>query len=244
MIRAQRDTPFEALASGAPAGLVGSITVQVYDPTDASEILAPTAVGITEPRAGSYRVSLTVPVIGSFMVRWEFLEGATPRRIEDELIVTETAPPEPSVLDPTVQEVADLLFSRTRTRGGENIGNFTADTNPTGERVERLITRAYEYVYGKLGVVTDPYIIADANRAVVLYTAMLVELGHYSEQVNTNRSPYREIAALFDKSIAALIESVGGEGGSALDDGLVEGVSDQTPNYAFPETSIGDGIMP
>jgi hypothetical protein len=78
--------PFEAIATNAPAGLVGTITVGVYDPSDASVILAPTTAGITEPAPGTYRAVLTVSQAGSFMLRWAH-DGQT---AEEELNVVAT----------------------------------------------------------------------------------------------------------------------------------------------------------
>lgn len=86
---------------------------------------------------------------------------------------------------------------------------------------------------------------SDATEMISIYAAMMVELSFFSEQINTNRSPYRELKDLFAEGMAALIEGLGGEGNSAVDDiGLDDAPTANDPSYEFPPTSIGDGIMP
>ena len=63
--------PFEAIAQNALPGLVGTISVQVYDPSDAAVILPATSEGITEPAPGTYRAELVVTQTGSFRIRWD-----------------------------------------------------------------------------------------------------------------------------------------------------------------------------
>ena len=79
-IAAVQGTPFEALAENAPTGLVGTITVKVYDPSNAATIIAATTSGITEPASGTYRALLTVPTAGTYMVRWAAPAAWSPRK--------------------------------------------------------------------------------------------------------------------------------------------------------------------
>lgn len=90
---AQVATPFEALAEGAPTGLVGTITVEIYDPTDAATIVAATTAGITEPRPGTYQAMLTAPVAGTFAIRWTTPSGSA------EEALTVTVSPDPGLND-------------------------------------------------------------------------------------------------------------------------------------------------
>lgn len=92
MISAQVGEPFSATASGAATGLLGTITVEVYDPSDGSSVVAPTTSGIAEPRPGTYRASLTVSRVGKFLVRW-----ATPTSAAEEEVDVEVGGIAPSV---------------------------------------------------------------------------------------------------------------------------------------------------
>lgn len=162
----------------------------------------------------------------------------------------ESPPSEPVLIAPdyslpTVKDVAQKLLSRTRTKGGGLAYTFNDNTEPSGSHVEDLIYQARDHVYGKLPALTDPVDIRSASELIRLYTAIQIELTIYSEQVGTNKSAYNALKDLYDEGMAALIESVGGEGMSARDDtGDDQTETPHTPYYDFPETSIGDGIMP
>jgi hypothetical protein len=92
MILAQVGKPFSTTASGAEEGMLGTITVEVYDPSDGSSVVAPTTSGITEPRPGSYHATLTVGRVGKFLVRW-----ATPATAAEEEVDVEVGGIAPSV---------------------------------------------------------------------------------------------------------------------------------------------------
>lgn len=77
MIYASANAPFEAIATGAPEGLVGTITVEVFDPSDGSTIVAASTSGISEPRPGVYVAILTVPSAGTYAVLWTLPDGGT-----------------------------------------------------------------------------------------------------------------------------------------------------------------------
>jgi hypothetical protein len=162
MISAVSGIPFEALALGAPAGLVGTVTVEVYDPSNGDVILEPTALGITEPRPGTYRALLTVGVVGTFLVRWD-AAGAT---AEEDLAVTAEPipvplPPDVPIWAPTVAEVGKVTPNYTRGGfdddspeefPGEPQKTYTDSTSPTYDEVVDLIR---DQVNEVIGVVAD-----------------------------------------------------------------------------------------
>jgi hypothetical protein len=85
VIQTTAGVPFEALVTGGGAGLVGTITVEVYDPgPPVAEIIPAQTTGIVEVRPGTYQAILTVNVAGSFVVRWVAPIGSA----EEALIVT------------------------------------------------------------------------------------------------------------------------------------------------------------
>lgn len=250
MIETRVNTPFEVLARYAPTGLVGTISVEVYDASDGSAVVPAGTAGVTEPRPHTYRAVLTVMDVGTFQVRWTYIDPATANEVvqEEEVRVTSLGAVTVPVGEmlPEVIDVADLLQSRTRsTVGGALLHTFTDKTEPTDERVYRHIDKAYDRVRARTGPITDPDLIEEARQLVTLYAAMMVELTHYSEQINTDKSPYKELKKLYDEGMAALVESLGAEGLSAVDDAPVAtDTYSGSPYYDFPPTSIGDGIMP
>lgn len=208
MIAAVVNEPFEALLLEAPAGLGAGLTVQVYDPSDAMQILPATSVGITEPQPGTYRTALAVATVGTFLVRWEW--GAI--SAEEALTVTATTA---GAMVPSVAEVALLLRSRTQTipgldlggdTGPEQLETFTVTTRPTAAEVQRLIDTAYGTVMGRIiGTVPDEF-VAEARHAVALYAAILVELSFFREQADD--AAVKVLRELYAAAMATLKQSV------------------------------------
>lgn len=120
MIYVQPGATFEALLTGSTPGLLGVLTVELYDPTDGTSIIAPDTVGITEPRPGTYRVALEAPAIaGSYLIRWD--AGAD---VAEEEVEVTTAPP-PDAPDPIVGPLlatVDQLKAYLRAEGTAGSG--------------------------------------------------------------------------------------------------------------------------
>ena len=107
----------------------------------------------------------------------------------------------------TTQDVATILRARTKDTTGAETGDFTADTRPTGDEVDALISRATASTLAKTGAV--PADLVDAAKALVaLRTAMLVELTMFPEQVRSERSAFPEYKAMLDEDTAALVHAM------------------------------------
>jgi hypothetical protein len=167
------------------------------------------------------------------MVRWE-QDGNVVG--EEEIIVREFAEPAPGEgFMPSVGDVADIMFARTRSRGGGITGEFTDNTTPTAERVERFIGRAYRHVMSKVGTLPeelDEDLENDLRNVISYYTGMLIELG--SESINKDRYDY--LKELFDSGIGMLIEAFGGMGETVENE---QTGSINRPVFSFPEPGIG-----
>lgn len=190
MIDAVAGVPFEALALGAPAGLVGTITVEVYDPSDGATIVGPTTAGITEPRAGTYRTVLTVATAGSYAVRWTTPSGPA----DEELLVAATVVPTVVTdIRPTVAEVA--ILERTRTvgpssgglggdTGGADVTTFTTTTRPTAAEVEAIIDQAVQGITAQLPADIPDLYYAQTRHNAALYAAILIEGSFFRESLD------------------------------------------------------------
>jgi hypothetical protein len=90
------NTPFELEVHGADTGLVGTISIEIYDPETTAGILGPFTSGITEPRPGTYLTSVTVPIVGNFIARWSYPDpvDASLTTAEEDIIVATTDVPE------------------------------------------------------------------------------------------------------------------------------------------------------
>lgn len=90
MILAVVGEPFDAVVTGAPTGLLGLLSVEVYNRDDpgAPAVAPATTDGITESRAGTYVARFTIAEAGSFAVRWTYTDpDVGPREVEEDVVV-------------------------------------------------------------------------------------------------------------------------------------------------------------
>lgn len=146
--------------------------------------------------------------------------------------------------EPTVDAIARILPTRTRTSGGVTLGTFTENTRPTDAQVELYVQDAADEVYGDLGDwdLLHTTVQPKAERAVALLAAANIELAFWPEQTTTRQgtSPYEHLMERFRKAMetaeAAIIE--------ATDDGTSGAGAGLLPRATFPENQggmIGNG---
>jgi hypothetical protein len=159
--------------------------------------------------------------------------------------VDETAPSEPvqnlsqlsGGMRPTLTDVASKVRARTKVKGGNELGTFNQNTRPTDDEVEDLIDDACDEVLGKIKLPESGTKYERRARGLVaLYTAMLVELSFFPEQVGTPKSPYDAYSALYDKRLKALIAE--GETGEPQGEGGNAGDSPGDAAWTFPEGEL------
>lgn len=135
---------------------------------------------------------------------------------------------------PSVANVGEILRARTKDTNGNEVGTFTSSTRPTEAQVTGLITTANGDLASEVG--TDiPEVTWDLARGVAaLGAAMLAELSFFPEQVATGRSPYDQLAALYEARLKRLKKKVAEEGGDVTDDESSPGA----PSYYFGDVEI------
>jgi hypothetical protein len=109
---------------------------------------------------------------------------------------------------PTTREVASYIKNRTVDDHNNFIGDFTNKTIVTAAEAEDIISLAGPMVLAALqwdptaAVPTIPdYDIPNVQSLVALFSAILVELTKFSEQISRNVSPYPYLKELFDKML-------------------------------------------
>lgn len=230
---------FTTFVTGAPTGRVDEIGYKVQPAGGGVDLIARTVAGIVEGPVGVYTAEdvLVPPLaeLGTYFVVWDDPDLGLVSEEHDMLVL--------SVLGwaPEIQDVADLLMARTRTRGGALAREFNENTDPTGVDVAGLIAKATNDVAGVLGDSVPEAFADKAKNLATIRAAMYLELGWYPEQITTNRSPYREFKDLYEKGLLKLEEEIEQAAGT---DGVEAGITAGMPSYAFPPSSIGDGIMP
>lgn len=155
---------------------------------------------------------------------------------------------------PDVAEVGAILRSRTITKARGEAGTFNpasveeaARTRPTAEQVETLIQESMDAITPIFGTdipngpnPEDPHVYRrGARRLAALGTALLIELGYFSEQVATGRSPYEQLLALYTTRSSNLMAVLGidKDDSGTPDAGGVEG--GYPSGGGFPTTAIG-----
>lgn len=98
-------------------------------------------------------------------------------------------PVDPADYRPTLADLGGVMRARTRDSDGNELGTFTADTSPTDDEADGVITTALALVAARLGQVPDA--LGDLARSlVVLRAAMLVETSYVPEETSTDTSAY------------------------------------------------------
>jgi hypothetical protein len=118
-------------------------------------------------------------------------------------------------LTPTVAEVAALLHARTFA-GGEEVGTFDGTTSPTGAQVAALITMAVGDVIARIGVGVPSVYAEDAQRLAALQAASLVEASYFPNELDTDRSAYRQYQAMFLNGIDQIVAAARRPSGAPL----------------------------
>lgn len=136
---------------------------------------------------------------------------------------------------PTTSDVGALLRARTKDRSGNELGDFTANTRPTGVQVEALIEQATSDIDEALSVLgpIPENLYGLARRVAGLGTALGVELGYFPEQVGTGRSPYAQIKDMYDDRLKVLRSSIEAAGGDVPGDATS---GPPAPVWTFPDS--------
>lgn len=99
-------------------------------------------------------------------------------------------------LVPLLADIGALLHARTAS-GGTEVGTFDETTIPTGDQVTALITVAVADVRARVGTAITPDYAAEARRLASLQAASLVEASFFPNQLDSDRSAYRQYQAMY-----------------------------------------------
>jgi hypothetical protein len=113
------------------------------------------------------------------------------------------------VVEATPQDVAALLRARTKDSHGAELGTWTDDTRPTTAQVQEQIDIARTLVRLDVGGIPDA--CQEGGEAVVaLLASLLVEQSYWPEQVQSERSAYDRLLALYEQARLGLVACVAG----------------------------------
>jgi hypothetical protein len=132
-----------------------------------------------------------------------------------------TDPFAPPAWAPQTLDIAALLRARTKDQDGNEVGDFTDQTRPTGEQVERLILNGCADVSANVGGELPEALWAEARGVAALKAACQVESSFWPEQINTARSPWQQLWEMYQFELANLKEAAGAYGGGLGESGSV-----------------------
>jgi hypothetical protein len=124
--------------------------------------------------------------------------------------MTDPTPDPPPLVKPTTVDVAAILRARTKDLDGQEVGDFNANTRPTGTDVEKIIDLAYNEVTGRSGVYLGTRCASLAYALVTIRAAMWVEGSYWPEQVRSDRSIFAELAEQYTNGVTTLDTCVAG----------------------------------
>jgi len=109
---------------------------------------------------------------------------------------------------PTVDDVAALIRARTKDPSGRELGTFTSETRPSDDQVEKLITNGCAKVASFVGWELPDDAWPEAGHLASLVAACEAELSYYPEQVQTGRSAYAELWAMYQYDVGQFADYV------------------------------------
>jgi hypothetical protein len=171
----------------------------------------PASADPTNPDALNLTTSLATTQEGFFALTLIDTNGASSQPIVQVMN-------QPSEIRPTVAELGAFMRARTVAAGsgGEEQGTFNGSTRPTAVEADGSINSAVSAVLMQTGEEIPDHLIAQAKFAVLLYSAMLVELTFYRNEVNRDQSSYAQYEELFNRTITALCSAIADEGPGAV----------------------------
>lgn len=217
--------PFEL---EAPAGIAADLTFRIEDDDDVV-VLASSGVGIVEFAAGNYRRTATAPEeAGFYTAVWTRV--STGLEAAEQFEVTYTLSDEPSWA-PSTADIAVHVRDRVLTAGGIPVTDFTENTNPSLEQVERLRRLSVDDVVNIVGTLESCTAdnISDlresAGSLAAVRTAMRIERTHFPNEIRGEASNYTALMAEWEEGKATLAEAVAESCGGSADGGSSVGPS-------------------
>lgn len=161
----------------------------------------------SNPQARNFTTTQATLDSGYYRLRW--LDASTGIFVSDPVhyVPADEAPDVDWA--PTVMDVASLDNARTYNDMGVYAGVFTNETRPTATAVQDLIGQATAAVSAEVGKnICNEELQDRAKSMAAIYTAMLIEVGYFPEQINRDQSPFNSWQSMWSDGIGKLKEDV------------------------------------
>lgn len=170
---------------------------------------------------------------GDYAFRWNVPDEG----LFDDSFQSYAEVPQPLSFVPDTIDVASILRARTKDNLGQELGDFTDATRPTGDEVDGLIAQAYDDVVSQIDTDIPQESYGAARNAIALAAALRVELGYWPEQIPNGQSPYNDLKGMFDDAMVRLTMGINRENEEIVDG---ESPAMNVPSYNFDDV---DTIM-
>lgn len=124
--------------------------------------------------------------------------------------------PDELAWQPETAEVAALLRARTVDEFGNELGIFDTRTRPTGDEVAELIRLSVGNLAARVGGEVPEDFWLDARRVAALQAASLVEASYFPNQLDSDRSAYRQYQAMYLNEVEMLTRRIRGGAGAGI----------------------------
>lgn len=112
-----------------------------------------------------------------------------------------------AVTESYLEAIGALLHARTNA-GGIELGTFTEETRPNRDQVIELLEQAAGDLDSRIPVEVPSKYEATVRRLVALQAASLVEASYFPNELDTDRSAYRQYQAMYLNGVEALRQAV------------------------------------
>lgn len=123
-----------------------------------------------------------------------------------------------SVYRPSLEQVASVIWARTKNSGGVQLGTFDDTTRPTGDQVENLIDLALSDAAASLGQDIPADLWAGVTMLVAIGTANVIQASYWPEQVGQNSTVFDYWTNWYEMGLTKMALAV-----RAINDGDGEG---------------------
>lgn len=142
--------------------------------------------------------------------------------------------PDADVYRPTVTQVASVIWARTKTAGGQQIGTFDDTTRPTGDQVDDLIDLALSDTAAALGQDIPALLWKGVSMLVAINTANIIQASYWPEQVEANQASFEFWTNWYTQGLERMAQAI-----EAINDGDEEGADGVA---TLPMWGDGDAI--
>lgn len=184
-IEARAGETIHPTLEGAPAGLVGTLTVAIRKLSDDTLAFDATTAGIIEQEPTdpddterNYTATVVLPddlTTGEYQIEWNHPDLAS--ALTEPLGVTAQL-----TFTPSIDDVAGELRARTVDADGDELAEWDDTTTPTAAQAVERILAATDDLARAIGPDVPDAFVGDARRAATLRAAALIERSFIPEQ--------------------------------------------------------------